>query len=137
MPAGSLEEGLRIRADVYIGDVSKRTREMIWEQLFAGYEVGSVVMVWASSNESGYEFQTLGPNRRLPSNSMGSIWSRFIRRIGNKIFDNPKVGGNFTRSLFIEDQEVTLRVFPAHAGMNRSRPTPAALLTSCSPHTRG
>jgi CRISPR-associated protein Cas2 len=57
---------LEIRAGVYIGDVSRRTREMIWEQLFAGYEEGSVVMAWASSRESGYEFQTLGPNRRLP-----------------------------------------------------------------------
>jgi CRISPR-associated protein (Cas_Cas2CT1978) len=27
---------------------------------------GSVVMAYASSNESGYEFWTLGPNRRLP-----------------------------------------------------------------------
>lgn len=57
---------LEVRAGVYIGDVSKRTREMIWEQLCEGHEEGSVVMAWASSHESGYEFQTLGQNRRLP-----------------------------------------------------------------------
>ena len=57
---------LEVRAGVYIGDVSRRTREMIWEQLAEGYENGSVVMAWASSHESGYEFQTLGPSRRLP-----------------------------------------------------------------------
>lgn len=57
---------LEVRAGVYIGDVSKRTREMIWEQLREGYENGSVVMAWASNHESRYEFQTLGPNRRLP-----------------------------------------------------------------------
>lgn len=57
---------LEIRAGVYIGDVSKRTREMIWEQLSEGSEDGNVVMAWASSHESGYEFQTLGKNRRLP-----------------------------------------------------------------------
>ncbi|MCC6440966.1 MAG: type I-E CRISPR-associated endoribonuclease Cas2 [Rhodanobacteraceae bacterium] len=57
---------LEVRAGVYIGDVSKRVREMIWLQLSAGYEDGNVVMAWASSHESGYEFQTLGPNRRLP-----------------------------------------------------------------------
>jgi len=51
---------LEVRAGVYIGDVSHRTREMIWEQLAEGYESGSVVMAWASSHESGYEFQTLG-----------------------------------------------------------------------------
>lgn len=57
---------LEVRAGVYIGDVSRRTREMIWEQLVEGYENGSVVMAWASNHESGYEFQTLGPSRRLP-----------------------------------------------------------------------
>ncbi len=57
---------LEIRAGVYIGDVSRRTREMVWEQLSEGYEDGSVVMAWASRHESGYEFQTLGENRRLP-----------------------------------------------------------------------
>lgn len=57
---------LEVRAGVYIGDVSRRTREMIWQQLVAGYDDGSVVMAWASNNESGYDFQTLGQNRREP-----------------------------------------------------------------------
>lgn len=57
---------LEIRAGVYIGDVSQRVREMIWQQLEAGYEDGSVVMAWASKTESGYDFQTLGVNRRMP-----------------------------------------------------------------------
>lgn len=57
---------LEVRAGIYIGDVSKRAREMIWEQLREGYEDGNVVMAWASNHESGYEFQTLGQNRRLP-----------------------------------------------------------------------
>jgi len=57
---------LEVRAGVYIGDVSRRTREMIWQQLAEGHEDGNVVMAWASNHESGYEFQTLGANRRLP-----------------------------------------------------------------------
>lgn len=57
---------LEVRAGVYIGDVSRRTREMIWEQLSEGYEPGNAVMAWASNSESGYEFQTLGENRRIP-----------------------------------------------------------------------
>lgn len=57
---------LEVRAGVYIGDISRRGREMIWEHLSAGYDHGNVVMAWASSNESGYEFQTLGASRRLP-----------------------------------------------------------------------
>ncbi len=57
---------LEVRAGVYIGDVSRRTREMIWQHLSEGYEDGNVVMAWASNHESGYEFQTLGANRRIP-----------------------------------------------------------------------
>ena len=56
---------LEVRAGVYIGDVSRRTREMLWRQLSEGCEDGNVVMAWASNHESGYEFQTLGANRRL------------------------------------------------------------------------
>ncbi|HET9066220.1 MAG TPA: type I-E CRISPR-associated endoribonuclease Cas2e [Gemmatimonadales bacterium] len=57
---------LEVRAGVYIGDLSRQGREMIWQQLEAGIEDGNAVMAWASSHESGYEFQTLGPNRRVP-----------------------------------------------------------------------
>ena len=39
---------------------------MIWQQLESGHEQGNVVMAWAGNHESGYEFQTLGVNRRIP-----------------------------------------------------------------------
>lgn len=57
---------LEVRAGVYIGNVSRRVREMIWQHLDSGHEAGSVVMAWSCKNESGYEFQTLGANRREP-----------------------------------------------------------------------
>jgi len=57
---------LEVRAGVYVGDVSRRSREMIWQQISRLSETGNVVMAWASNNESGFEFQTLGDNRRLP-----------------------------------------------------------------------
>ena len=57
---------LEIRAGVYIGDVGRRIREMIWEQVNALAGEGNVVMAWASNTESGYDFQTFGENRRIP-----------------------------------------------------------------------
>lgn len=57
---------LEVRAGVYVGDVSRRGREMIWQQLSEGYEGGNVVMAWASRSESGFDFQTLGKSRREP-----------------------------------------------------------------------
>ncbi|MBJ7550105.1 type I-E CRISPR-associated endoribonuclease Cas2e [Marinomonas ostreistagni] len=57
---------LEIRAGVYIGDTSRKIREMIWEQVNALAEQGNVVMAWATNTESGFEFQTYGENRRIP-----------------------------------------------------------------------
>ncbi|MDI6428266.1 type I-E CRISPR-associated endoribonuclease Cas2e [Cronobacter dublinensis] len=57
---------LELRAGVYVGDVSKRVREMIWHQINELAEEGNVVMAWATNNESGFDFQTYGVNRRIP-----------------------------------------------------------------------
>lgn len=57
---------LEIRAGVYVGDVSKKVREMIWEQIEALAEEGNVAMSWATNTESGFDFQTFGDNRRVP-----------------------------------------------------------------------
>jgi CRISPR-associated protein Cas2 len=57
---------LQVRAGVYIGDTSLRIREMLWEQCEFYSENGNVVMAWAAPTDSGFDFQTLGENRRVP-----------------------------------------------------------------------
>ncbi|WP_407861084.1 type I-E CRISPR-associated endoribonuclease Cas2e [Escherichia coli] len=57
---------LEVRAGVYVGDTSKRIREMIWQQITQLAGCGNVVMAWATNTESGFEFQTWGENRRIP-----------------------------------------------------------------------
>lgn len=57
---------LEVRPGVYIGNISKRVREMIWDQIAKGIEDGNAVMAWSTNTESGYDFFTLGPNRRIP-----------------------------------------------------------------------
>lgn len=58
---------LEIRAGVYVGNYSRRLREHIWEQVEQGIEGGNAVMAWrSSSQESGFDFLTLGENRRMP-----------------------------------------------------------------------
>ncbi|MBO9468778.1 type I-E CRISPR-associated endoribonuclease Cas2 [Endozoicomonas sp. G2_2] len=69
---------LEVRAGVYVGDVSKRVREMIWEQVNALAEDGNAVIAWASRNESGFEFQTYGANRRVPVDHDGLRLVRFL-----------------------------------------------------------
>ncbi len=57
---------LEVRAGVYVGNVSRRVREMIWSQLEVAIEDGNAVMVWSTNTEIGYDFMTLGKNRRVP-----------------------------------------------------------------------
>ncbi len=57
---------LEIRAGVYIGNVSKRVREMLWEQVISFIGEGNAVMVWNTNTESGFDFITWGKNRRIP-----------------------------------------------------------------------
>ncbi len=57
---------LEVRAGVYVGKVSRRVREMIWAQIEEGIEDGNAVMAWSTNTESGFDFMTLGVNRRIP-----------------------------------------------------------------------
>ncbi|MFG1391977.1 type I-E CRISPR-associated endoribonuclease Cas2e [Xanthobacter agilis] len=57
---------LEVRAGVYVGDYSARTRERIWEQVVAYIEQGDAVMVWRAPTDQGFDFATAGTNRRMP-----------------------------------------------------------------------
>jgi CRISPR-associated protein Cas2 len=57
---------LEVRAGVYVGKASSRIRDMIWQQVEIGIQDGNAVMAWSTNAESGFDFLTLGPNRRIP-----------------------------------------------------------------------
>ena len=57
---------LEVRAGVYIGKLSRRIREMIWATVGQGLADGNAIMAWSTNTESGYDFLTLGPSRRMP-----------------------------------------------------------------------
>ncbi len=69
---------LEIRAGVYVGDVSQRIREMIWEQITFLADEGNVVMAWATNTESGFDFVTYGENRRMPIDLDGLRLVKFL-----------------------------------------------------------
>lgn len=62
---------LEVRAGVYVGNVSRKIREMIWQQCEALVEEGNIVMSWQTNTESGFDFQTMGTNRRIPVDFQG------------------------------------------------------------------
>jgi CRISPR-associated protein Cas2 len=57
---------IEARTGVYVGDVSKRVREMLWEQVEFYIQDGNGVMIWSTNTESGFDFKTVGKNKRMP-----------------------------------------------------------------------
>jgi len=75
---------LEIRAGVYVGNYSVKVREMIWEQVEAGIDEGNAVIAWRTNNESGFDFETLGVNRRVPKEVDGMKLVSFLPEIPDK-----------------------------------------------------
>lgn len=58
---------LEVRAGVYVGDYNRRIREYIWNQVMEGIEDGNAVLIWRDlGQEAGFQFETVGKNRRVP-----------------------------------------------------------------------
>ncbi len=66
-----------IRAGVYVGDYSARTRERIWGEVEELLGEGSAAMAWSAATDSGFMFATLGKNRREPIDIDGLILVQF------------------------------------------------------------
>lgn len=69
---------LEVRAGVYVGNYSRRIREYIWKQVEEGIEDGNAVMAWRATNEAGFDFITLGKNRRIPVEMDGAKLVSFL-----------------------------------------------------------
>jgi CRISPR-associated protein Cas2 len=80
---------LEVRAGVYVGSYSAKTRGHIWDSVVAGLETGNAVMAWRANNDSGFDFVTIGENRRIPVDLDGAKLVSFLPLPeGPTIFDN-------------------------------------------------
>jgi len=79
---------LEVRAGVYVGKVSRRVREMIWQQIEEGIEEGNAVMAWSTNTESGFDFMTLGANRRIPVEMDGIKLVSFLPEKDQKMVES-------------------------------------------------
>jgi len=57
---------VEVRAGVYVGNLNRRVREMVWEHVRHGFENGNAVIVWSTNTDSGFDFLALGENCRSP-----------------------------------------------------------------------
>ncbi len=66
-----------IRAGVYVGVYSARTRERIWGEVMELIDDGSAVIAWQAPTDSGFAFDAIGANRRVPVDFDGLTLVRF------------------------------------------------------------
>lgn len=62
---------LEVRPGVFVGDYSQRVRDMLWSQVERDIGDGNAVMMWNAQTETGFDFVTLGKNRRIPKEMDG------------------------------------------------------------------
>ena len=69
---------LEIRTGVYVGNYSRRTREMIWAQVNEEIDDGDAIIAWAVPTDAGYDFETCGRNHRILVDVDGMKLVRFL-----------------------------------------------------------
>ena len=66
-----------VRAGVYVGVYSRRTRERIWSEVKEMIGTGNAVIAWSAPTDSGFAFEAVGENRREPVDFDGLTLVRF------------------------------------------------------------
>jgi CRISPR-associated protein Cas2 len=66
-----------VRAGTYVGVYSKRVRERIWQETIDLIGEGSACMIWSAPTDTGFAFESVGPNRREPVDFDGLTLVKF------------------------------------------------------------
>lgn len=73
---------IEARAGVYVGVYSRRTREMIWNEVKEAIGGGNAVLAYAATNDAGFIIETCGANRRIPVDFDGITLMSFTPEAG-------------------------------------------------------
>jgi CRISPR-associated protein Cas2 len=73
---------IEARAGVYVGVYSRRTREMIWNEVKEAIGAGNAVLAYAATNDAGFVIETCGENRRIPVDFDGITLMSFTPEAG-------------------------------------------------------
>ena len=64
---------IEIQAGVFVGRVNELIREALWERATGRADDGTVLMVWRTNSEQGFDLRAWQPKNYLPINLEG-IW---------------------------------------------------------------
>ena len=87
---------LEVRAGVYIGNYSIRVREMLEVVIRENLETGNAAIAWSTNSESGFDFITIGADRRIPVEFDGIKLVSFLPEEPNSNDNNIIHNGSLT-----------------------------------------
>ena len=64
---------IEVRTGVFVGRVTERVREALWERAVKRADEGSVLMVWRAASEQGFDLRAHQPKGRIPRDYDG-MW---------------------------------------------------------------
>ncbi len=73
---------IEVRAGVYVGSYGRKTREMIWSHVEKYLDQGDAIMAWNTATDQGFDFKSLGENRRMPIDFDGALLVRYRPKKG-------------------------------------------------------
>lgn len=68
---------IEVKAGVFVGRISRRVREGLWERCLKRAEGGSVLMIWSANTEQGFDLWHHQCQGRIPVKLEG-IWLTVI-----------------------------------------------------------
>ena len=64
---------IEVQAGVFVGRVNEIVREALWERATNRADDGTVLLLWRTNNEQGFDMRTWQPKQYVPINIEG-IW---------------------------------------------------------------
>ena len=61
------------KTGVFVGRVSARVRDLLWQRVQKAVRTGAAVMLYSSNTEQGFDVQTCGPTSKLMADFEGLI----------------------------------------------------------------
>lgn len=71
---------LEVTPELYIGTVSARVRDELWQSVCSCTDGGTAVLAYPNDNEQGFDIRTAGPQRRTPTDFDGLTLIAFDRK---------------------------------------------------------
>lgn len=68
---------IEVKTGVFVGKVSKLVREALWERSLKRAEEGTVILIWRTNTQQGFDVRCHQPKGRMPV-KMEGLWLAMV-----------------------------------------------------------